>query len=239
MLGHSLNCYISYCNFKGSVNLSPVWLAEAFFIVKHKASLIVCNSHVELIAMNPIMRLSCCPICCVCTKATWKPTRWRRRSSLSLALRKVAPSIRQQQDNLPQLLQSQKTAVVWLDKTFRNTPIATRLAAALLCLVFDTNCLHSRFHPPCTGKKKNERWLFKKEEIARGTALSGISLTGEQHKLQLWLRRRQDSPVTLYTNLQHQRWGCSPFRTDLPKYFWTGTSPGTAKKKRLAARQLW
>lgn len=31
MLGHSLNCYISYCNFKGTVNLSPVWLAEAFF----------------------------------------------------------------------------------------------------------------------------------------------------------------------------------------------------------------
>lgn len=30
MLGHSLNCYISYCNFKRSMNLCSIWPAEAF-----------------------------------------------------------------------------------------------------------------------------------------------------------------------------------------------------------------
>lgn len=83
MLGHSLNCYISYWNFKGSMNLSPAWLAQAFF---YQAGLVACNSHVQLIAMNPIIRLSCWLFCCVCTKASHKPKRWWRRSSFSVAL---------------------------------------------------------------------------------------------------------------------------------------------------------
>lgn len=128
----------------------------------------MCNSHVRLIAMNPIMRLSLLSHLLRLHKSNPRThTVTAPLLTFSSALETDSfnkTTTRQQQDNNKTTsLSCYRSRGQRLYDKIRHfgTHLLPHSLPLLLCLVFDNNCLRSRFHSPCTGKKKNEGWLFR------------------------------------------------------------------------------